>query len=195
MLLIGITGGFLTGKSTVAEFFKAKRISILSADKIYHRLLLENKVLQKKIIRAFGTQILIKGKISRRRLKQRVVKKCSFTKLNKITHPFIIEKIRKKINEYNTKKNVLIIETPLLYEAKLEKLFDIIIVVSASLAVQIRRAKKAGLARKDALTLIRSQLPLVKKERMADFVIRNNGTLKELKAEVEKIYRNIIQVK
>ena len=192
MVVIGLTGGFLSGKSTVAKFFKEKGTVVISADKIYHELLLRDKYLKNKLTKEFGEDLIIQGRINRRKIKERALTKAGLKKLKSITHPYIIKELKKRISFYKKKVKFLVVETPLLYEADLARLFDKIIVVSSSLRLQLKRAVNLGYSREEALSLIKSQLPLIKKEKLADFIIRNYGTLETLRKNIDKVYKEIM---
>ena len=193
--LIAITGGFACGKSEAARLFKKKGLTVLSADAIYHALLKDSQALKKKLVARFGRGVLTGGKVDRAKLKKKVFscgnQKC-FLALDRITHPFIIKELKKRIEYYRGKVSCLGVEVPLLYEAGLKSLFDTIVVVSSSLHTQIRRALDCGYTKPQILRLLRHQLPLEKKKRRAHFVIENVTTRKELEKRVNQVYKKII---
>ena len=193
--LIAITGGFASGKSEAAKMFKKKGLTVLSADKIYHKLLEDCEALKKKLVARFGRGILTRGKVDRGKLKEKIFtskNQKSFLTLDKITHPFIIKELKRKIAYYQGKVSCLAVEVPLLYEAGLRSMFDTIVVVSSSLHTQIRRALDCGYTKPQILRLLRHQLPLEKKKRRAHFVIDNLKDRKELEKKVNQVYKNII---
>ncbi|MBN2119774.1 MAG: dephospho-CoA kinase [Candidatus Omnitrophica bacterium] len=195
MILIGLTGGFATGKSTLAKFFKKKGAAFLSADRIYHELLLKDSFLKRSLVEKFGKDILQQGRVSRRKLKQRLLNnpgRSDLKALSRIVHPYIIKHLKKRIASYEKKAEVLIVEVPLLFEAKLDRLFDKITLVNCPLKLQLKRAIESGYTKKQVINLIREQLPLEKKIKRADFVIENTGTLKELKKKADVLYQKII---
>jgi dephospho-CoA kinase len=194
--LIAITGGFATGKSQAAKIFKKKGLTVLSADKIYHKLLEDCESLKRKLVAKYGRGILTRGKVDRSKLKEKIFtsqNQKSFLTLDKITHPFIIKELKKRIAYYQGKVSLLAVEVPLLYEAGLKSMFDTIVVVSSSLHIQIRRALDCGYTKPQILRLLRHQLPLEKKKRRAHFVIENLKTRKELEKRVDEVYRSIIK--
>jgi len=187
-MIIGLTGSFGTGKSTVARLFKKYRAFIIDADEINHQILKENKPVIKKIAGLFGREILAKdGTINRKNLAQLVFKnKKDLSKLCKISHPIIIVQIKNRIKKIN-RNSLIVIDAPLLIEAGLNKLLDYLIVVKADKETLVRRLKKKGFSRNEVLHRLRIQLPLRYKLRLADFVIDNNGALNNTKKQIDRI--------
>jgi dephospho-CoA kinase len=187
-LILGLTGTFGSGKSTVARMLKSDRNKIIDADKIAHRVLGQADV-YKKITGIFGREVIENDSIDRSRLGGSVF--CSkrlLGKLQEIVHPKIIRIIKEEIKDYPDKD--IILDAPLLIEVGLERLADKVLVVKISREEQVRRLiRKTNLCRKDILRRINAQIPLSTKVRMADFVIDNSGTLKETKEQVGKIRR------
>ncbi len=188
--IIGLTGGFGTGKTTVAGILRSFGAKVIDADKISHCLLNSRTGAGGKVIRAFGREILDKhGEISREKLGEVVFNdKKSLVKLNKIMHPAVIRRIKLEIK--NAKEDVVVVDAPLLLETRLDKLVDIVVVVKAGLNNQIARAqKRAALSRAEITARIRAQMPLKEKLRLADFIIDNNGTKKDTRKQVVLIRR------
>ena len=187
-MIIGLTGGFGTGKSTVARLFRAKGAYIIDADQINHQILKKNKTVIQKIVLLFGKDVLSGGgSINRKKLAQLVFKnKKDLSKLCKISHPVIIAQIKNRIKKIN-RDSLIVIDAPLLIEAGLNKLLDYLIVVKADKETLIRRLKKKGFSRNEVLRRLRMQLPLRYKLRLADFVIDNNGALNNTKKQIDRI--------
>lgn len=193
-MIIGLTGGFLTGKTTVAKFLKKKGIEVLEIDRLYETLLQENR-LKKNLIKIFGKDILFRDKISKKKLRGKLLLRPYLLKeLERVTHPFIIRELRRIIKSYRRKGKLLVIEVPLLYEKGLEDLFDRVILISSSKKEQLKRAKKLGYTKKEVEIFINNQLPLRVKEEKADWVIRNKGTLKELKDKSNLLREELIKI-
>lgn len=193
MKVIGLTGSFGTGKTFVASVFKSLGARVIDADLIAHRVIRKNSRAYKKIVRAFGKDILTPGTgIDRKKLGKSVFEKKSYLKrLNEIVHPEVIKLIKKKIKEAG-EKDIVVVDAPLLLEAKAGDLVDKIVVVKASERNQLNRcAEKFRMNKRDILKRIRGQIPIEKKIKIADFVIDNNGTKSETRAEVKKIWRKV----
>jgi dephospho-CoA kinase len=189
-LVIGLTGSFGTGKTTVAGLLREKGCKVVDADSIGHDLLKSGTTVYKKIAAYFGNAVLDKEKaIDRRALSHIVFADDEKLKaLNAIIHPEIIKKIKSEISK--VRKGVVVLDAPLLLEAGLQGLTDKIIVVTATRANQIKRVQARLRLSKSAINRrLRIQMPLGDKVRMADFIIDNNGSLSDLKKQVEEIRR------
>lgn len=189
-IVIGLTGGFGCGKTTVAGIFRSCGAKIVDADKIAHEVIRPASAIYTKIIRAFGTGILKKNKaIDRERLAGDVFgHKDALKKLNNIVHPEVIRIIKKEIKASAAK--LVVLDAPLLIEAGLLGLTDKLVVVSLSRRKQTERIiNRTSLARADISKRIKAQIPLAYKIRMADFIIDNNGTIGQTRKQVAKIWR------
>jgi dephospho-CoA kinase len=198
-LIVGLTGGIVGGKSTVATMFKDLGAKIIDADKLGHSVILPNKSAWKKIVKIFGKDILQNDlTIDREKLGKIVfANQILLKKLNEITHPEITKIIKKEINlEKNKTHNhekIIIIDAALIYEAKIDRLMDKIIVVYIDKDEQIKRLiKRNNLSKDEALQRIKSQMPMKEKNKMADYVIDNSGSLDKTKEQVEKIWQNLV---
>ncbi|MDY2800913.1 MAG: dephospho-CoA kinase [Fusobacterium mortiferum] len=191
-MIVGLTGGIASGKSTVSNLFRKYGIEIVDADKVAKEVS-EKKESIEKISNIFGKDILDSdGKIVREKLREKAFKnRESLQELNKIIHPQVMEYFKRK-KEENSKDEILIFDIPLLYETKMEYLCDKIIVVGVDVQKQIRRVvARDGSSEELAKKIIFNQMPLDEKIKKADIVIMNDGTLDELEAKVMKIYREL----
>jgi len=189
-LIIGITGSFASGKTSVARMFKSYGAYLIDADKIAHINFKPGTEAYRKLVKEFGQAILSKGKaVDRGKLAKIVFNNNKLLqKLNKIIHPAIIRNIKSRVK--HSKKRIIVLDAPLLIEAGLRSIADKLIVVKANKEIQIKRAiQKIGISRKEALQRIRSQMPLSAKVRLADFVIDNNGRIEKSKKQVRAIRR------
>lgn len=200
-LIIGLTGGIVSGKSTVARMFKDLGAKIVDADKLGHKVILPQGAAWKRIIKIFGKDILQKDQtINREKLGKIVFANQNLLKkLNKITHPEIIKLIKKEISlaKDNSKeeKKILIIDAALIYETKIDRLMDKIIVVYLDEEEQLERLiKRNNLSEKEALQKIKSQIPLKEKIEIADYVIDNSNSLDKTKKQVETIWQEIVSL-
>lgn len=191
-IILGVTGSFGSGKTTLAGIFGSFGAGVLNADSIAHQVILPRKKAYYKIVSLFGRGMLKKnGFIDRKKLSQVVFKKnAALKQLNKIVHPQVIKVIRRQIKE--SKKKIIVLDAPLLIEAGLTGMVDSLIVVKINRRTQIKRLrKKLLLTRSQILARIKQQMPLEEKLRLADFVIDNNGTLEETKKQVKAIIRRL----
>ena len=216
-MIIGITGSFGSGKTTVANMFRKYGFRVINADRLYHNIYNKNNSLKKQIKKEFGAA-------NRAKLRKIVFNNPNkLKKLNKITHPLIINEIKKQINSIikssnkrtiiakiknienkNTQKlkisganfagNVkIVIDAPLLIEATAKNLVDKIIAVKCGKKEQITRIlKKKKYTKKEIENIVKSQLPLKEKIKKADFVVDNRSSLKKTRMQV-RILSNILQ--
>ena len=195
-IVIGITGGLGTGKTTAAKAFEALGAKVLDADKIAHETLKKGAPSYRKVVKGFGGEILDDGgEIRRAGLAGLAFRnKRALKRLCDIVHPVVIKKIKTSISLLSKRKNVpaIVIDAPLLIEAGLHTAADYIVVVKTSRATQVKRAmKKTRLSYAEVMKRIRNQMPLSKKIRMADYIVNNEGSMKNVKKATKKIWEDI----
>lgn len=190
-LVIGLTGGIASGKSTVANMLIEKGITVIDADIIAKQAVEKGMPAYRQIIDEFGEDILLSnGDIDRKKLGALV-----FTNeqkrlvLNAIVHPAVRQEMLKRRDEAVANREAFVVlDIPLLFESKLESLVDKIIVVSVTKELQLERLMKRNqLTEEEAVSRIRSQMPLEEKTARADQVIDNSGTLEETKRQLDEI--------
>lgn len=190
-LVIGLTGGIASGKSTVANMLIDKGITVIDADIIAKQAVEKGMPAYRQIIDEFGEDILLEnGDIDRRKLGAMVfTNEQKRLTLNSIVHPAVREEMLKRRDEsIANQETFVVLDIPLLFESKLESLVDKIIVVSVTKELQLERLiKRNQLTEEEALSRIRSQMPLEEKVSRADNVIDNSGTLEETKQQLEEI--------
>lgn len=198
-LIIGLTGGIVGGKSTVASMFRDLGAKIVDVDKLGHSVILPHRPAWEKIIRLFGKDILRNDLTIERKKFGKIVftNPTLLKKLNKITHPEIIKLIKREINlaknKTNSQEKILIIDAALIYEAKIDKLMDKIIVVYINKDEQVKRlVKRNNLSKEETLQRIKSQMSMKEKVKIADYVIDNSNSLDETKKQVEKIWQSLV---
>ena len=188
MVIIGVTGSIGSGKTKVSNLFRKYGFKVINVDKFYTRIYKENKSLRNKIKNEFGTA-------NRAKLKKIVFKNPSkLKKLNKLTHPIIINEVKKSINKIKkqNKNPKIIIDAPLLIEAKTTNLVDKIIVIKCDKKIQLKRVlKKKKYTKREINNIIKSQMPLNEKLKYADFIVDNSSLLIKTKKQVEEIIKKI----
>ena len=199
MYVLGITGSLGSGKSTVAQMLRRKGALIVDADKVSHGFLAPGTSCFRRIVQCFGTAVLVKGRIDRRRLAKIVFyDPRSLKRLTAILHPEIAKMIRKMIRGYQKKyvRGVIGIDAPLLFEMGLEKICDAVVVVRATRAQQIERTHaRSGLTHIEILKRMKAQMPIQKKIARADFVIDNQGNINQTRKQVEELWQRQVKTK
>lgn len=191
MKIIGLTGSFGTGKTFVASIFRSLGAKVIDADRIAHGVIRKGKPEYNRIVKSFGKEILNKKKeIDRAKLGAVVFSNAALLReLNRIVHPSVIKEIRRSIRTAG-KKDIVVIDAPLLIEASLGKFIDKLIVVKCQKRRQIERCReKFCLQKKEILRRIESQIPLKKKMKMADLVIDNSLTRSRTREQARKAWR------
>ena len=192
-LIVGVTGSFGTGKTTVAGIFRSLGAKVLDADKLAHASLDKGSRSHKDIVQAFGRGVLgPKGDIDRKKLAALAFRdKRLLRKLCGIVHPAVIDRIKSEVLK-NKGCRAIVIDAPLLIEAGLNRMVDLLLVVKASQANQVKRcAAKFKMTKGEVLGRIRNQMPLKEKLKKADFVIYNDGSKKKTKKQVLNIWRRL----
>lgn len=176
-LIIGITGGIGSGKSTVCKIFKILGTPVFEAD-IVAKDLLKNKEILHKLKKMFGNNILdSKGAVDRSKLADIVFKDdIKLEELNSIIHPAVRDKFmiwaeKMKSNHY------VIIEAAILFESGFNKMTDYTILVTAPEQMRIERvSRRDGIPEDNVRARIRNQLPEEQKKELADFIICNDNS-------------------
>lgn len=192
-MIIGLTGSIASGKSTVSNMLKELGLPIVDADQVARQVVEPGTETLKEIAEAFGEDILTeKGELNRPKLGAIVFNDEEKRKmLNNIIHPAIRREMLRQRDELvaNGEKTV-IMDIPLLFESKLQHFVDKIIVVTVTEDVQLNRLMERNqFSEEEAMSRIRSQLPLSVKEKGADAVINNNGSMEETKKQLLEILR------
>jgi len=197
-LVLGITGGVASGKSTVLEMLGGLGAQTLSADDIAREVLSTSGPAYREVLDRFGPAIVdASGEIDRPALARIIFEDDEARReLNRITHPHIIERLKARIDRfresYSGSDAVLAVEIPLLYECGLEKTVDRVLVVAAEQDLQARRlTTRSGVGRDEALRRIASQIPISEKILRSDYVIRNDGSIEDLRRKVESLWHEI----
>lgn len=200
MLVIGLTGGIVSGKTTVARMFKELGAKIIDADMIAREIVQPHKKAWKEIVKNFGEEILKENQeINRKKLGSIVFSnQTKLNYLNKITHPVIIENIKMQLSQISqqatrdNKEIICIVDAPLLFEACLAGMMDRNIVVYIPEKEQIvRLVKRDGISRQEALKRIRAQMSLKVKISLADYVIDNSLSPENTKQQVIQLWRKL----
>jgi dephospho-CoA kinase len=180
MIVVGLTGGVATGKSTVAKMFKQCGAVVIDADQLARQVVEPGKPAWRAIVTLFGRTVLNQDRSLDRQALGSIVfhNPKKRRQLERIIHPRVAREQQRLVRRIAKGKPraVVIYEVPLLFEAGVDKRVDKIIVVTADRETQIARMKKRNhLSRTEAIRRIRSQMPLAKKIQQADHVL--NGTL------------------
>lgn len=198
MKVIGLTGGIASGKSTVSKALTDMGAVVIDGDKTAHRLMEPHQPLWEEVINKFGQEIVNPDlSIDRAKLGSIVFNEPEqMAVLNKISRPWISKTINSEIEARRLAQQdqVLVLDIPLLYEAKMDKICDKVWVVWVDRETQIRRLmKRDGYTREEAEIRINSQMSLDEKAQRADVVIDNTSGIEETLGQATRYYLNILQ--
>ena len=195
MMIIGITGGIASGKSTVSSYLIRCGYSVVDADQVARQVVAPGTVGLKKIVQAFGPKILTDdGRLNRQKLGRVVFNSPDQLQiLNKILQPLIrLEIIRQLTALQRADHQLIFLDAPLLFEQHYDALCDLVMVVVTSPAIQLKRLMKRNqLTVEQAEARIKSQMPLATKEALADLVIDNDSTIARTEQQVQQWLDNV----
>jgi dephospho-CoA kinase len=195
MLLIGLTGNYGMGKSTVLSMFEKLGATILDTDKIVESLLTEKDIL-KKIRGLLGDKVFDEnGSLNKKKVADLIFKDNKLRYLlENILHPLVFERIQFFLDKINKKDEIILIAVPLLYERGYEERFDMTITVFTKEETALNRLWKEGITRENALIRLKAQIPIEEKIKRSDFVIDNDGIIEETMSQVKTIYKKLKEV-
>lgn len=190
-VVIGLTGSIGTGKSTVANVFKDLQIPVLDADQVSREVVEPGENTLQEIREVFGETIIQKdGRLDRKALGAIVFAEEKKRKqLNAIIHPAIRKRMEEKQKAWVDKKiPCLVVDIPLLFENKLTETVDKIIVVYVDEATQLKRImSRDHIDEQAALQRMHSQISIEEKQKLADVVIDNRGTVAETADQIQTL--------
>lgn len=197
MKRVGLTGGIATGKSTVARILCELGLPVVDADQVAREIVEPGRPALARIVEAFGAEVLdAEGRLDRALMRRRIAHDAQARRaLEEITHPAIRREIAQKLLLLVEEGHeVAIIEAALLVETGSYRDYDALVVVTCDPATQLERllARDAG-SEEEARALIAAQLPLERKEEVADHVIRNDGDLEQLRRRTEEVWRALVR--
>lgn len=198
-LLLGVTGGIASGKSTAAKMLEELGAPIIDFDVLAREVVQPGQPAYNDIVDYFGRQVLQEdGTLDRKKMSDIVFSDLEKRKkLESFTHPRIQEEFIRDLHEITSKNPEAIVQVviPLLIEINLQYLFHKIVVVYVSPEVQVERlAERDGISRDQAANILKSQLPIDEKASYADFVIDNNGTVEETRRQVEALWGKLKEI-
>lgn len=191
---IGITGGIGSGKSLACSYFEKLGYNVIYADDIAKELYKTDKQLVKKLAAVFGKEILDeKGNLSRENARKIIFTgKKNIKRVNAIVHPFVIKEIDRRISRL--KSRVVLIETAIMFESRYYTRNDYNVLIYANKSLRVKRVhERDGVPKASIEKLMKLQMPEKEKIMLADFVIKNNGSSKELFNNIKQ-FSKILEV-
>jgi dephospho-CoA kinase len=193
MLLVGLTGGIGSGKSTVARMLAEHGAVILSADAFARDAVAAGTPGFRQVVELFGPRIVgADGELDRAELANIVFADADLrASLEGVIHPEVRRRIAEGVAAEAGADRVVVVDSPLLIETGAHRGFPVVVVVSASRATQIARLLARGMDEEDARARLAAQMPLEDKAAEADVLLDNEGTEDELRAQVDRLWADL----
>lgn len=181
-LKVAITGGIGSGKSIVSNLIESRGYEVIKSDEIAKEVMNHNISVRKKIIKAFGNDSFNDKKVNTQFLAQKVFSnKKNISKINSIVHPPTIKKIFSIIKKESKESKIVFVESALIFEAKLENLFDYVLLLTTDDKLRLKRViERDKVSKEEVLKRMSHQLSDTKKKLKADFIIENNSSRSDL---------------
>lgn len=195
MIVLGLTGGIASGKSSISTMLEEMGFPIIDADVIARKVVEKGSTALERIKDEFGEGVLNDdGTLNRKALGKLVFGSSEKLELlNSITHPAIIEEIRKNIDALSAKgEKMCVLDAPLLIESGIYSMADLVLLVYVDEKTQLYRLmNRDSIPEELALKKISSQMDFEEKKKYADFIINNSGRLECTRAQLENIIATI----
>ncbi|EDP69875.1 putative dephospho-CoA kinase [Flavobacteriales bacterium ALC-1] len=193
MIVVGLTGGIGSGKTTISKYFESLGIPIYIADDEAKSLMNRSKVIKRKLVQLFGKSAYKDHKLNRPYLASKIFNDRSLlSKMNAIVHPKVASHFKRWLKKQDAP--YVIKEAAIIFENNLENQYNIIITVVTDEDLRIERVMKRDEASREKIkSIIKNQLPDAVKVKKSDFVIENND-LDSAKAQAIEIHQQILHM-
>jgi dephospho-CoA kinase len=197
-LLVGLTGGIATGKSAVAEVFRALGCVVIDADLLAREVVEPDEPAYRAIVAEFGPGVLhADGTLDRKKLGAIVfAEPARRARLEAVTHPEIRARLARRLAELTERQfhGIVIFDAPVIVESGNHRTMDRLVVVVADQPTQIARlTARDSIGRPEALQRIRSQMPLEDKARLAHYVIDNSRDRAATEARAREVHAALLR--
>ena len=194
-MLVGLTGGIGSGKSLAGDFFKSKKIDVIDADDLAYIALAKEGKGYKNFLDVFGKTFLDENsEIDRKILREHIFKNPEMkNKLESIVHPIVQDGILDFINKSKSRYRIIIV--PLIAETKSSSFYDRVLAIECEKEIQVERASKRDSSNeKQILKIIKSQASTEDRNKIANDVIKNNGTKEEFIKLLEDVHTKYLML-
>ena len=198
-ILLGVTGGVASGKTTVVRMLEQLGAPVIDFDFLSRKVVEPGKPAWKEIVAYFGEQVLLKDRtLDRKKLSEVVFRDPEKRKkLEGFTHPRVFEEFTRLVKEITSKDPdaIIQVDVPLMIENNLQYVFHKVLLVYMPEEMQVERLiKRDRISEEMARNMIRSQLPIEEKRGYADFIVDNSGTVEETRTQVEEIWGKLKEI-
>lgn len=194
MLLVCVTGGLASGKSTLAAMLGRRGAVVVDADQLARRALDPGTTAFEQVCDLFGDDVVMAdGRLDRRAIAARAFSDEGKRRaLESIVHPEVFRGLVETLERHRDTPDVIVFDAPLTVETGFHRECDVVVVVSAPAVAQVVRATGQGkLTEEEARARIAAQLPPDRREAVADIVVRNDGTLEELDRQAGALWEEL----
>jgi dephospho-CoA kinase len=196
MLVVGLTGGIGTGKSTLAALLAERGAQVIDADLLGRDALAPGRPAWKSVVGQFGNEVLVPNSmdVDRKRLASIVFSDpTKLAALNAIVHPVIFEGVADQLEALRNTDSIVILDAALIVETDLESSCDVLLVVDSDDDERIRRLKRSrGMSLADARAVMGAQADRVKLLDSADIVVSNDGSVDDLAREADRVWADLV---
>lgn len=191
MIVIGLTGGIGTGKSTVSDYLRKKGCIILDADEISRKMTEAGMPALLIIQNVFGDEVInTDGSLNRHKLGDIVFNdKDKLQKLQQIITTEVVDNINRKLSQLQSENcdNIVVIDAPLLFECGMENIADENWLVITDMSIRIKRVKERdNLSEEQIIARINNQMSQEDKEKICDYILDNSGSLQQLYEQIDE---------
>lgn len=195
-MIIGLTGGIATGKSTVSALLRKKGALLIDADVIAREVMLPGHPVLSEVVQHFGQAILLPdGQLNRKKLGEIIFNEPGEReKLNQITHPAIRQEMWDRMHSLSKEypSGLIVVDIPLLYESGLQTMFEQVLVVYTPRSVQLQRLMERNqLIMQEAESRLNAQMDIEEKKHRAHLLIDNSGTLSDTEQQVDELCQRL----
>ncbi len=184
---VAVTGSIGSGKSTFCRLLEEKGYTVVNVDELSKALLITDKSIREKIIKAFGEKSYVGKNPDKKYLAEKVFSNpASVLKINSIVHPAVKKELTTQMEKLFSSRKIVFAEAALIYEADMEQMFDYIVLITAGDQVRMKRKMAADNYSEQQFKLRNlNQIPDEEKKKRADFIFENNGSVKDLEQRVD----------
>jgi dephospho-CoA kinase len=195
MLLVGLTGGIGSGKSTVARLLERRGAAVIDADQLAREAIAKGTPGFDRVVDAFGGDVVTPaGDLDRAALAARIfTDPARKAALEAIVHPEVARRFGEQLDAFRRTDRVVVYVTPLLVELGLAPAFDVVVVVTASPHLRVSRvASGRGLSPDDVRDRMATQATDEQRMKVADVLVDNDGSLAELEPQVDRLWDDLV---